>query len=182
VQNEEVMAMPGRALHDPRLYGVLLHQALEWVSYDTAPELLIKFAQAQGLPAMANQLAHDIGKLFEHSEIATLLAYPSLCEQQVMGDVMLQGENLAVRGSIDRLIIHSDTVWAVDYKTSPNVPKNVDDIPLSYRLQMKAYNEILAQIYPQHQVRAAILWTAHPRLDWLTDALLACDWPSASEK
>jgi ATP-dependent helicase/nuclease subunit A len=182
VQNEEKVAKFVRTEHDPLLDGVLLHQALEWVSCDTAPELLIKFAQAQGLPAMANQLVHDIAQLFAHSEIATLLAYACLCEQQVAGDVMLQGKTLTMRGSIDRLIIHSDTVWAVDYKTSPHVPQNITETPMPYRLQMQAYCAILAQIYPRHRVQAAILWTSAPRLDWLSDALLECDWSTAIEK
>jgi ATP-dependent helicase/nuclease subunit A len=144
--------------------------------------MLIKFAEMQGFPAMAEVLCEDIARLFADSEIAALLTHVCLCEQQVAGNILQHGEALAFRGSIDRLIIHSDAVWAIDYKTSPNVPNNVADTPVSYRLQMKAYSEILAQIYPQHQVRVAILWTAAPRLDWLTDALLACDWPIAIEK
>ncbi len=181
-EDENILSARAHSGHDPRLYGVLLHQALEWVARDTTPDMLIKFAEMQGFPAMAEVLCEDIARLFADSEIAALLTHVCLCEQQVAGNILQHGEALAFRGSIDRLIIHSDAVWAIDYKTSPNVPNNVADTPVSYRLQMKAYSEILAQIYPQHQVRVAILWTAAPRLDWLTDALLACDWPIAIEK
>jgi ATP-dependent helicase/nuclease subunit A len=182
IAHEDTNSGAAYSAHDPRLYGVLLHQALEWVTQDTTPDLLVKFAEMQSLPAMAAKLCEDVARLFAEPEIATLLAYPCLCEQQVAGDIIRQEKNLAVRGSIDRLIIHSDTVWAVDYKTSPNMLRNIADTPVSYRLQMRAYRDILAQIYPQHQVQVAILWTAAPRLDWLSEALLECDWSTAIEK
>ncbi len=64
-----------------------------------------------------------------------------------------------VSGRIDALII-GDTVLAVDFKSNPQVPTTPEDIPEGFLRQMAAYGAGLAQVYPDREIKTAILWTA----------------------
>jgi ATP-dependent helicase/nuclease subunit A len=62
------------------------------------------------------------------------------------------------------LVVESDRVLAVDFKSNRILPENTNDIPEGLLRQMGAYAVALAQIYPDRQIETAILWTAAPRL------------------
>ena len=64
-----------------------------------------------------------------------------------------------IRGTVDRLIVSEDQVLAVDFKSNTTVPGQPKDVPAGYLRQMGAYLEALEQIYPDHAVEVAILWT-----------------------
>ena len=68
-------------------------------------------------------------------------------------------KNRRVVGVVDRLIISSNTIIAIDFKSNAMVPKNVRDVPDGILSQMGAYQEILKKIYPNVPVQTAILWT-----------------------
>lgn len=79
-------------------------------------------------------------------------------------------------GLIDRLIITDKTVLAVDFKSNATVPDNADSCPEGLLRQMGAYAHALAQVYPNHRIETAILWTRTATLmqlshDLVTDAL-----------
>jgi len=57
----------------------------------------------------------------------------------------------------------SHRILVVEFKTG-RVPDNDDSIPASHRAQMAAYAEALRVIFPGREVRAALLYTAAPRL------------------
>ena len=54
-------------------------------------------------------------------------------------------------------------ISVIDFKTG-RVPAGAADIPASHRAQMDAYAEALRVIFPGREVRAALLYTAGPRL------------------
>lgn len=62
-------------------------------------------------------------------------------------------------GVIDRLIITPDRVLAVDFKTNTVVPDTGAQVPEGVLRQMGAYAHLLAEIYPNHRIEIAILWT-----------------------
>ena len=68
-------------------------------------------------------------------------------------------KNRRVVGVVDRLIISSNKILAVDFKSNAIVPKNIRDVPNGILAQMGAYQEILKNIYPNVPVQTAILWT-----------------------
>ena len=68
-------------------------------------------------------------------------------------------KNRRVVGVVDRLIISSNKILAVDFKSNAIVPKNIRDVPNGILAQMGAYQEILKKIYPNVTVQTAILWT-----------------------
>ena len=62
-------------------------------------------------------------------------------------------------GTIDRLLIRPDHILAVDFKSNHRIPATAADTPEGILRQMAAYAEALRQIYPDHRVDTAILWT-----------------------
>jgi ATP-dependent helicase/nuclease subunit A len=67
-----------------------------------------------------------------------------------------------IAGTVDRLLIEPDRVLVVDYKTG-RAPESDADIPKAHRLQMKAYSDALSVIFPERDIRAALLYTASAR-------------------
>lgn len=67
-------------------------------------------------------------------------------------------------GRIDRLVILPDRVLLIDFKTNRPAPRTVADVDPTYILQLASYVSVLRQIYPRHQVEAALVWTDGPAL------------------
>ena len=68
-----------------------------------------------------------------------------------------------IAGTADRLLVEVDRILVVDFKTG-RVPDSESSIPTSHRAQMDAYVDALRVIFPGREVRAALLYTAMPRL------------------
>ena len=67
----------------------------------------------------------------------------------------------------DRLFVEDQRISVIDFKTG-RVPATDAEIPASHRAQMTAYAEALRVIFPGREVRAALLYTAGPKLIELT--------------
>ena len=68
------------------------------------------------------------------------------------------------QGRIDRLLVTSDTLTIVDYKTNRNPPMNLEDTPEAYIKQLEGYEMAMKTIYPNHKVLKILLWTAGPMI------------------
>ncbi|EBA17032.1 ATP-dependent DNA helicase, UvrD/Rep family protein [Roseobacter sp. SK209-2-6] len=113
--------------------------------------------------ASAVLLARDLEHVF---------APDSLAEVAITADL---GQH-KLYGIIDRLVITSDYVLAVDFKSNATTPKSAGDCPDGLLRQMGAYAHALGQIYPDKEIRTAIIWTRMAQLMMLphevvTDAL-----------
>jgi ATP-dependent helicase/nuclease subunit A len=65
-----------------------------------------------------------------------------------------------VYGVIDRLVITTDCIYIIDYKTHQHVTlDNADSIAEHYRSQLQYYADGVQQIYPDKRVIAGILFT-----------------------
>lgn len=80
----------------------------------------------------------------------------SLAEVPLVGIV----DGKQVSGQVDRMLVTENEVWVVDYKTSLNPPKSPATVPDRYYAQMQLYKKLLQPLYPQRQIRTALLWTA----------------------
>ena len=74
-------------------------------------------------------------------------------------------------GRIDRLVIRRDEILLLDYKTDWDVPDALT-ADHDYVQQLGFYAMVLGQAYGGKPIRAAILWTSLPRLDWIADDTL----------
>jgi ATP-dependent helicase/nuclease subunit A len=77
-----------------------------------------------------------------------------------------------VSGQVDRLAVTGKEVLIADYKSDRNVPQRNEDISPGYVRQLALYRAVLQRLYPNHAVRAALIWTFGPALSELPAALL----------
>ena len=96
--------------------------------------------------------------VLETSELEFLFTPDALTEVNICAKVP-ELNNETIYGAIDRLIVQDNTVLAVDFKSNKTVPDNPNDVPKGLLRQMGAYVSALKQIYPDHSVESAILWT-----------------------
>ena len=103
--------------------------------------------------------------LIEDARFAALFAPGSRAEVSIVGRLDRPGRPPAlVSGQIDRLVVTSSEVLIVDYKTNHAPPDRAAGAPAAYIRQLALYRAVLAKIYPQLPVRAALLWTETPEL------------------
>ena len=75
--------------------------------------------------------------------------------------------NLLVSGIIDRVINNKNEIIAVDFKSNLLVPENNKNIPTGVLNQMAIYQEALSIIYPDKEIKLAILWVQNSTLMYL---------------
>ncbi|KUJ78033.1 DNA helicase UvrD [Ruegeria marisrubri] len=100
--------------------------------------------------------------------LAQVFAADALAEVPVTADLGA----FRVHGVIDRLIVTETDVQVIDFKTNATVPDRPETCPEGLLRQMGAYARALAQIYPDRQIRTAILWTRTADLMWLPHDLV----------
>lgn len=113
----------------------------------------------------SKDLINEVLGILDHSDFAPLFGPDSQAEVPIAGVV---GE-FAISGQIDRLVVTDHEILIIDYKTNRNPPEDEADVPAAYLGQMSLYKAALAEIFPDHQIRCALLWTEGPRLMPLTD-------------
>jgi ATP-dependent helicase/nuclease subunit A len=124
---------------------------------------------AKGLDA--DELVATVLAVLDDPAFAAVFADGALTEAPVAAVV---GDSV-IAGSIDRLLVTDAAVLAVDFKTGSRVPAGLDMVPLAHLAQMAAYAAALAQVFPGRHVRAALLYTAGPRLIELPGEVLS-EW------
>ncbi|GLS86235.1 double-strand break repair helicase AddA [Cypionkella aquatica] len=114
-------------------------------------------------PSLSASLIPDLtlrATLLAEAE-AVLTALPHIFAPEALSEVAftasLNGHPML--GTIDRLLIHPDHILAVDFKSNHRTPAMPEQTPEGILRQMAAYAEALAQIYPNHRIDTAILWT-----------------------
>ena len=101
-------------------------------------------------------------------EHARLFGPDSLAEVPIVGVV----GGRVVSGQVDRLVVTSEGIEIIDYKTNRPPPRAPGDVGEIYLKQMAAYRAVLNLIYPDKPVRCLLLWTDGPSLMALDGAVL----------
>lgn len=174
-QDEPALAGPlAASSRDAFRRGRLLHRLLELLP-DIAPDrreaaaLAFLGQPAHGLDAAAaGALWREVRAVLEDAAFAPIFAPGSLAEAPLAGVV---GDRV-LSGRVDRLAVTPDEVLVVDYKTGRRPPAGPAGVPPAWLAQMAGYRDLLAAIFPDRPVRAALLWTEAPRLLALPDDLL----------
>ncbi len=174
---EGAKALPGAAGDETdaaMAYGTLIHTLLENLPLmppakrQAGAEHLTSAAEE----GVAKRAVSEALRVLDTPALAALFDPGSLTEVAITGDV----GNRRLHGVIDRLVIGDDRVLLVDYKTNREVPKRPEDCPEGILRQMGAYATMLAQIYPDHRIETAVLWTRNATLmtlphDLVTNAM-----------
>ncbi|KAB0682897.1 double-strand break repair helicase AddA [Aureimonas leprariae] len=111
-------------------------------------------------------MARSVLAVLEDARFAGAFAPDSRAEVSVAGTIELGGRSYAVAGAVDRIAASEHEVLVLDYKTVRPPPAALDEVPPAYVLQLALYRQLLQPIYPDREVRAALLFTEGP---WLVD-------------
>jgi ATP-dependent helicase/nuclease subunit A len=118
------------------------------------------------------QIAAQAVRVTEHSQFAALFGPDGRAEVPVVGRLRIDGEYVRVSGQIDRLVVARDAVLIADFKTDRAPPARIEDVPEGYVRQLALYRAVLAQLYPDRPIRAALIWTELPELMELSASAL----------
>jgi ATP-dependent helicase/nuclease subunit A len=148
--------------------GVLLHrllQSLPDIPRAARAEAALRYlAHAAGdLGAEEQQgLLGQVQRVLADARFSELFLPGSRAEVPIVG--RLKDGALTVSGQVDRLAVINDAVLIADYKTNRPAPRRFEDVPPAYIRQLALYRAVLAQLYPDKLIRAALLWTDVPDL------------------
>jgi ATP-dependent helicase/nuclease subunit A len=163
----ESVALRARALQR----GVLVHrllQSLPDVASERRRDLALQYLArnaAGWTDAEREALAEKVFSLIADARFAPVFAAGSRAEVPIVGRLDRPGGPPAlVSGQIDRLVVTPSEVLIVDYKTNHAPPQTPAEAPQGYIRQLGLYRAVLAKLYPQRAVRAALLWTETPDL------------------
>jgi ATP-dependent helicase/nuclease subunit A len=152
--------------------GTVLHKLLELlpqIPVSDRARAAVSILAHSGEPAETHAaLLAEVDSVLSDAAFADVFGPQSLAEvpvTAVMGGTVLSGQ-------IDRLAVTGAQVLVVDYKTTARPPAAPSEVADVYLRQMAAYRLALRQIYPDHQIVCALLWTATPVLMPLPDDLL----------
>ena len=152
---------------DAKERGTLIHRLLEHLPGVAGAE-----RPALGrmiVPAEDVALVDDICTLIGKPDLSWLWTDTALTEVEVTATLP---DGRRIHGAIDRLIITDDHITVIDYKSNRLVPAKPEDTPDGLLRQMAAYREGLRQVYPDREIRLAILWTHDATLMMLPEGLL----------
>ncbi|WP_135081165.1 double-strand break repair helicase AddA [Terasakiella sp. SH-1] len=122
-------------------------------SYLSSPAHDLSETQQEEITAETLRVLHD-------EEFAAVFAPGSQAEVPIVGEV----NGRVISAQVDRLLVKSDEIVIIDYKTNRPPPRTVKKVPTLYINQMKAYRQALELIYPDKPVRCVLLWTDTPKL------------------
>jgi ATP-dependent helicase/nuclease subunit A len=166
---------------DRFLRGTLTHALLQHLptlphsGWRSAAEGYIA-ARGDGLSAGAQKnLIEETLAILHDPQFASLFVHRSRAEVPIVA--LLPNPDprrppVKLIGQIDRLVEDGNDVLIVDYKTNRPPPERVEDVAKAYLFQLAAYRLALAEIYPGRPLKAALLWTAVPRIMQLPGDLL----------
>ncbi len=151
--------------------GILVHRLMQALP-DIAPERRAEAARRylartgeRFTQAERDGMLQRVLALLDDARFAPLFAAGSRAEVPIVGRIERPGRPaLLVSGQVDRLVVTADSVLIVDYKTNRPAPRKLDDVPPPYLGQLAAYRAVLSRLYPDHAVRAALVWTEVPDL------------------
>jgi ATP-dependent helicase/nuclease subunit A len=110
-------------------------------------------------------LAAQVLALIGNSRFAAVFAPGSRAEVSLVGRLHRpERPPVLVSGQIDRLAVTPAEVLIVDYKTNHAPPATIAEAPAAYIRQLALYRAVLAKLYPQRLIRAALLWTETPEM------------------
>ncbi len=148
------------------LRGNLIHKMLQYL-----PDLPLNQQKETAEQFIANhghslsdhergQTLNEIVTILTDQKFACIFGPGSMAEAPIVARIKTtSGENIVLNGQIDRLYISDNEVLIVDYKTNRPPPASTASVNKQYIRQLAAYRLALLEIYPEHTIRAGLLWT-----------------------
>lgn len=180
-ESEPVILSPLLARHEKQdqekrfLRGNILHALLQFlpeITPDKRAQVARHYIEKQW-PDISDKACDswvtEIESVLNNDEFKEVFGPGSRAEVSVSG--LLSGKkDFVLSGKIDRLVILEDKILIIDYKTNRPSPEDVKDVPKAYMRQMAIYKEALAKIYPEREIKTALLWTDRTKLMVLSES------------
>jgi ATP-dependent helicase/nuclease subunit A len=99
------------------------------------------------------EMVHSVLEIIDDPRFEMLFGPTSLAEAPIAATL---SDGKVISGTVDRLLVSADLIRVIDFKTGAPSP--------SASLQLAAYRDALAVIFPDHRIEAALLYTAIPKL------------------
>ncbi|MFT4090302.1 MAG: double-strand break repair helicase AddA [Asticcacaulis sp.] len=154
--------------------GLLIHKLFEIlpdISQDKRTEVARTWLAKQ-LNLTAEQqddIFRSVFAVLEDDRFSAAFSPASRPEVAIAGKLT---SGLYLSGRIDQLVIEPERVLVIDYKSNRPAPDTAEGAALAYQRQLAGYVALLKQIYPEHRIEAAFLWTDGPKLTPMNDALI----------
>ena len=178
---QDVVPPLARAEQSRFLRGNLVHALLQYLPempHTSWGRVAREYAETRGGEldeATRGEVVDETLAILNDPELAALFGPDSLAEVPIVARIERDASDtppFGITGQVDRLAIVGNAVLIVDYKTNRPPPPRPDDVASVYLRQLAAYRVVIGGLFPQRQVRAALLWTDGPRLMEIPHALL----------
>ena len=157
---------PSEAMRAAAQRGTWIHQLLERLpSVDPARRAAAADRWLDGSAGLVDSAARreivdQVCGIIADDRFSTLFGEGSLGEAPLAATL---GDGRVIAGTVDRLLVEDKRVSVIDFKTG-RVPATDNDVPGAHQAQMRAYADALRIIFPGRHIRAALLYTAGPKL------------------
>jgi ATP-dependent helicase/nuclease subunit A len=111
--------------------------------------------------------------VLEDPRFAAVFGPGSRAEVSLAGGASRLPPELKIAGRVDRLVVTSDRILVVDYKTNRPSPDRIENADPAYLSQMAVYAAVLAEVFPDRPIEAAIVWTDGPKLMAVPEKVMA---------
>ena len=111
--------------------------------------------------------------VLEDLRFAAVFGPGSRPEVSVAGGARGLPSDLKIAGRVDRLVVTPERVLVVDYKTNRPSPDRIENADPAYLSQMAVYAAVLAEVFPDRPIEAAIVWTDGPKLMAVPEKVMA---------
>lgn len=139
--------------------GTVIHKLLQYISTIpvsqrlSAALLFLKKELPEFSPKEREKIADEVLRLCE--TYAEIFIEDSMAEVPIIGEV----EGKIISAKIDRLVVTSDKVIIIDYKTNRPAARNLSEVPDIYKKQLQTYKILIEKIYPGRNIETFLLWT-----------------------
>lgn len=150
---------------DARKEGIAIHALLQHLTSIPETDRTNVAARAlevllPGSPARHEHLANKALGILSNAAHAHLFGPDSRAEVPFLADIIVKDKSARVAGRLDRLIVTKTHVLAVDFKSDANPPSQPEEVSPSYLTQLGLYHLVGKNLFPKHQIDAAIFWTS----------------------
>ncbi|CAN5590112.1 double-strand break repair helicase AddA [soil metagenome] len=111
--------------------------------------------------------------VLEDDRFASVFGPGSRAEVALAGGASRLPAELKISGRVDRLVVTPERILVVDYKTNRPSPARIEDADPAYLSQMAVYAAVLAEVFPDRPIEAAIVWTDGPKLMAVPEKVMA---------
>jgi ATP-dependent helicase/nuclease subunit A len=159
------------------LRGSLMHRLLQSLP-DIPPAHRLQaakdyLARAKLEAGERDDIAAQVMRVIEHPDFRALFGPGSRPEVPIVGRIEAGSKIASLSGQIDRLVVTQTHVLIADFKTNRLPPRRIEDVPPAYIRQLALYRAVLARLYPDRAIRAALIWTEVPDLMEISGEVLA---------